>query len=244
MDYSDDSDCELVIDESIILSDDEEKTSEASAVKMAGDDWDIFDPGSISSSDIKHELFNDETNTCSICKETFRYNIGLICHLEMEHVELKLQSKKSTEKKSKKRSTKTVPKVVSLKPETNGTKKFSCYVCKKLFADHSKLLKHSETCSTKFKCVKCKSTFSWESKYKKHLFRVHKFEAVVICKQCSSVFEDSSALARHSLTCEKESSFDSFAAKPVSQQGYEQFFIHNLLYFLEEIQFKMYKVSI
>ncbi|KAK7582657.1 hypothetical protein V9T40_014102 [Parthenolecanium corni] len=221
MDDSNDSDCELVIDETIILSDDEEKTEGMMVQNMTEEDWDIFHPVSISSSDMKEELFNDETNTCNICNETFRYNIGLICHLQMDHVELKIQSKVGKEKKQKKRSTKAtsnaISKVVYRKAETNLTKKFACDVCKKPFMDQSKLLKHSETCSTKFSCVYCKSKFSWESKYKKHLYKIHKFNAVVICKLCSSVFGDMNALANHSLSCEPKSSQNSSAVKPLSQ---------------------------
>lgn len=224
MDDSNDSDCELVIDETILVSDDEEKT-EGLVENMTGEDWDIFHPVSISSSDMKEELFNDETNTCSICNETFRYNIGLIYHLQMEHVELKIQSKVVKEKKPKKRITKAtsnaVSKAVCKKTEPTFTKKFTCDVCKKPFMDQSKLLKHSETCSTKFSCVYCKSKFSWESKYKKHLYRIHKFNAVVICKQCSNVFGDMNALAQHSLSCEPKSLLNSTAVKPLSLLRYK-----------------------
>lgn len=241
MDDSNDSDCELVIDETILVSDDDEKTEELEVETMARGDWDIFHPVSISSSDMKEELFNDETNTCSICNETFRYNIGLIYHLQMEHVELKIQSKVGKEKKSKKRTTKAasnaVPKVICKKPETSLTRKFTCDVCKKSFMDQLKLLKHSETCSSKFSCVYCKSKFNWESKYKKHLYKIHKFNAVVICKQCSNVFGDMSALAQHSLSCDPKSLLNSTAVTPLSQLRYITILgtlLHRIIEFLPE----------
>ncbi|XKL66423.1 hypothetical protein PGB90_009843 [Kerria lacca] len=232
---STDSDCELVIDETISMTNEEEKhifSKKTIDVADVEDNWakdfkNIFHPMSISSSDMKNELFHEETNTCNICNESFRYNVGLIYHLEMEHVEVKIKnkiekSKKSVEKKHLKRKTFSVCGSVNnqkIKKVPNNTlvsqhalkingalTKKSCEVCKKSFSDQNKLSKHTESClkiGLKFNCVYCKSKFGWESKYKKHLFKTHKLNAAVICKQCSSVFADMTALAIHNRKCGK-----------------------------------------
>lgn len=117
-----DSDCELVIDETIILSSDEEKLESRKSifdgnifrpvnVSVSNEDrieskknifnGNIFHPISISAADMKEELFHEDTNTCNICNESFRYNVGLLCHLEMEHVELKITNKPNKIKKKK-----------------------------------------------------------------------------------------------------------------------------------------------
>lgn len=170
------SDCELVIDESIILSSDEDELKPNANIYQGN----IFHPVSISASDMKEELFHEDTNTCSICNETFRYNVGLIYHLEMEHVELKIGPKSSTTKKSKKKkltkkddrmntdkpqdqsekrnvkvlnriSTDELMKIDKLKDrKLNITPSFerkSCKICKKIFADQIKWTKHVESCS-------------------------------------------------------------------------------------------------
>lgn len=213
---SSDSDCELVIDETIIVSSEEDEecidrfnkaekslSSEESNWSNEGLYKNLFHPESISSADMKDELFIEETNTCNVCNESFKYNVGLIYHMEMEHKEdLKVAIKKKS--KIAKRISKTDKKIMSYDSRTSGNEnKLSNYSDKEMLRKvciagvNAENLKATSPAVFKKSCEICKKSFTDQNKMTKHVEGCLKIGLKFQCMYCKSKFGWESKYKKH-----------------------------------------------
>lgn len=213
-----DSDCELVIDETIILSSDEENMEVRKSdilpqnfVKVTATEDDhswsnnglykgLFHPESISSADMKEELFIEETNTCGICNESFKYNVGLIYHLEMEHkedIEHVKKKKNKIVKRIGQNSRKTMASdsnIVSIEHDIDSNKEKFRKIC---VSNSNENLKVNATTVIKKSCEICKKSFTDQSKMSKHVESCLKVGLKFQCMYCKSKFGWESKYKKH-----------------------------------------------
>ncbi len=215
VDDSADSDCELVIDETIITNQDQDEFSDPENISeiekpvpladVSEHKWNIFHPISISSADMKEELFHEETNTCSICNLSFRYNVGLIYHLEMEHVELKVNGARKNKKlkTETKRQYRRTEKKCATDGDTSSNDNQTAKPKKVVSGDLVKRISISKLVDGDLKlvgptfkrsCDVCKKIFSDQMKLTKHTENcIFKFQ----CVYCKSKFGWESKYKKH-----------------------------------------------
>lgn len=224
---SSDSDGELVIDETIILSSGDEEscpigkfrkpdkemraknilkvtTNEDNHWSSDGLYQNLFHPESISSSDMKDELYIEETYTCTLCNELFKYNVGLICHMETEHKDI---SRRRVIQKKTKRSKKMKPvkKLVSVNNGETASHSYSKEPVKRLCVSGSSMPNENLSVSGaaegvvafKKSCDVCKKSFSDQNKLSKHLEGCMKVGLNFHCIYCKAKFGWESKYKKH-----------------------------------------------
>lgn len=208
-----------------------EKSSQISNSSQDSNGWDckseksIFHLESFSSADMKDELFTEETNTCAICNESFKYNVGLICHMEMEHAtevaelavpkkSLKRSSKgKKTERSRRKLSnsmvtttTETETETVAVPVNSNRLHFTEEVVLIKGRADagnneNAKIVVvrggGGDSAAMKKSCDVCKKSFSNFAKMSKHAETCTKIGLKFHCIYCKSKFGWESKYKKH-----------------------------------------------
>lgn len=225
---SSDSDGDLIIDETIILSSGDEDNCPNGKYKLPDKDlrakkilkvttnednhWssdalyqNLFHPESISSSDMKDELFIEETYTCTICNETFKYNVGLICHMDSEHkrdvTQQRAKQKKTTKNPRKLKQSKKFCATAS-QSYSRGVANQICFSGASMTNENLRLNgagSGGTTVPVVFKkaCDVCKKSFSDQNKLSKHMESCLKIGLNFHCIYCKSKFGWESKYKKH-----------------------------------------------
>lgn len=158
--------------------------------------------------------------SCTKCDQTFRHNIGLICHLNSEHNDESnnISLTKLNEKKERKRLVKTNKEIEYVKTITdtidltllpdykkdslmNRMKSYVyspnkgqviCVLCNVEFKNTKKALAHVEDkhITEKIECGYCNMKFVYELKLRSHMAKRHKVISVYKCDKCSKMINN------------------------------------------------------